>query len=443
MGKLRSLLNSLLTEMNKLFIVLALGGAGRFGLELVKRGLKHMRRITRALLGAAAIACLAPAPASAVTINLIDVNGRVKGTAAEKGFRQAANFWSYMLTDNVTVNLQVDYAPLSTGVIGSTGSTRYGVTAAGVYAQLAATGRTNLDAVAVANLSPLSAAGGLSMITSGYDNDATKIGIDVTKRVWDNDNSANNRTLGVNSATLKALGFVGIPANNVDGIVTFSSNFAFDFDATNGIEAGQMDFVAVAIHEIGHALGFTSGVDIYDNPANVNNPNVNANGSSYLFTTLDLFRYSNDPTNVAPGSGPVLDFAVGSPSYFSIDGGRSMFNGNSLFSTGRNFGDGQQASHFKDLGGCGNQIGIMDPNLCRGQLGEIEGADLAAFDAMGWNLRFDVLRNRDFLATSADVQRLSVPEPSTWAMLIAGFGMIGGAMRRASRRKPAGATAAA
>ena len=402
-----------------------------------------MRLATRALLGAAAIACLSPAPASAIVINLIDVNNRVKGTAAEKGFAEAAKFWEYMLTDNVTVNLEVDFAPLATGVIGSTGSTRFGVSTASAYQQLAATGKTSLDAVAVANLSQLTAAGGLQMITSGYDNDATKIGIDVTKRVFDNDNTANNTTMGVNSAVLKALGY-NVPMTQVDGRVTFSSNFGFDFDTSDGVTNNQFDFVGVAIHEIGHALGFTSGVDIYDNPANVNNNNVNANGSSFLFTTLDLFRYSNDPTGVAPGNGPVLDFAVGSPGYFSIDGGASQFNGNSLMSTGRNFGDGRQASHFKDAAGCTGQIGIMDPTFCFGQLGEYTGTDLAAFDAMGWNLRFDVLRNKDFLATTVDVQRLAaVPEPATWAMLIAGFGLVGFTMRRAQRRQTKGAMALA
>ncbi|PZO87778.1 MAG: hypothetical protein DI623_14055 [Sphingomonas sanxanigenens] len=382
------------------------------------------------LLGAVMGAALAAQPAQALTFQLIDYNGSVAGTVAERGFKMAAAYWSSVLTSDAVVRLEIGYIPLATNVIGSTGSTRYGVTASSVYQQLAATGNSALDATAVANLTPLTAAGGLQMITSGYRNDATKVGIDVSKQVFDNDNSANNLTMGVNGAALKALGYTGFNPNQRDAQVNFSTNFAFDFDPTDGITPGKMDFIGVAIHEIGHALGFTSGVDIYDNPANAN---ANANGSSNIWTTLDLFRYSNDPNNVAPGAGPALDLSVGANAYFSIDGGQNQLFGGSLFSTGRNQGDGQQASHWKDLGGCTGQEGIMDPNFCYAQMGEITALDIAAFDALGWNVSFDVLANSGYKITSADIYRrfaASVPEPATWAMLIAGFGMVGAAVRR-------------
>ncbi|MBJ6120479.1 NF038122 family metalloprotease [Sphingomonas mollis] len=380
-----------------------------------------------------AVAALTAAPAQALTFDLVDYNGSVRGTPAEIGFRIATDYWASVLTNDVTVRLEIGYNALAANVIGSTGSTRYRVATTDIYEQLAATGDSRLDAIAVANLMPLTSAGGLQAITSGYRNDATKVGIDTTKRVFDADDTLNNTTMGVNGAALKALGFTGFPAATRDAQVNFSSNFAFDFDPSDGITAGRMDFIGVAIHEIGHALGFTSGVDIYDNPGNAA---ANINGSGAIFTTLDLFRYSQDPTNVVPGSGPVLDLAVGSPAYFSIDGGYSQLFGDSRFSTGRNFGDRQQASHFKDKGGCTNQIGIMDPNFCFSQMGEVTATDLAAFDAIGWNLNFDVLANSSYLTTSADIYRVlaPVPEPTTWAMMLVGFGLVGGAIRYGRRR---------
>lgn len=50
----------------------------------------------------------------------------------------------------------------------------------------------------------------------------------------------------------------------MDGSITFNSKRTFDFDPSNGITAGQFDFVGTATHEIGHVLGFISGVDILD-----------------------------------------------------------------------------------------------------------------------------------------------------------------------------------
>ena len=389
----------------------------------------------KSLFAASVFAMVATAPAHAVTFVVNDVGGSLAANpAAATGFRVALKYWESVLSDNVTVTLNLGVSNLAPNVIGQTGSRAFLVRTSDVYGNLAATGTTALDAVAQANMAPLSAAGGFSMITSGYKNDATKVGIDTTKQVWDADDTSNNVGMRVNSATLKSIGYV-LPAG-ADGTVTFNSAFAFDYDPSDGITAGTMDFIGVAIHEIGHALGFTSGVDLYDNPANAN-ANINNSFSGTfpfgIFTTLDLFRYSNDSNNVAPGAGPVLDLAVGSAAYFSIDGGATQFNGNSLFSTGRNFGDGRQASHFKDLGGCTGQIGIMDPNFCYGQMGEITAADLAAFDAMGWNLKFNILNRRDYTVESSTLYRAfanSVPEPGTWLMMIGGFGFVGGMMRR-------------
>ncbi len=382
------------------------------------------------VLGTATGLTMGAAPAAALTFDLVDYNGSVRGTPAEIGFRIATDYWSSVLTNDVTVRLEIGYNALAPNVIGSTGSTRYGASTAAIYQQLAVTGDSRLDAIAANNMMPLTFAGGLQGITSGYVDAVNKIGIDTTMRVFDADDSANNLVMGVNGATLKALGFTGFDPLRRDAQVNFSSNFAFDFDPTDGIGTGRMDFIGVAIHEIGHALGFTSGVDIYDNPLNAA---ANLNGAAGVFTTLDLFRYSQDPTNALSGDAPVLDLAVGSPAYFSIDGGRSQLFGNALFSTGRNFGDGQQASHFKDLGGCTGQIGIMDPNFCRQQLGEVTATDLAAFDAMGWNLNFDVLANPGYLATSTDIYRAlapAVPEPATWAMMLTGFALIATTLRR-------------
>ena len=43
-----------------------------------------------------------------------------------------------------------------------------------------------------------------------------------------------------------------------DAGIGFNSAHSFDFNPDDGITAGSLDFDAVVVHEIGHALGFTS-----------------------------------------------------------------------------------------------------------------------------------------------------------------------------------------
>src|SRR5204862_7303022 len=114
-----------------------------------------------------------------------------------------------------------------------------------------------------------------------------------------------------------------------------------------------------------------------------------------------------------------------------LDKGASMFShgGNTgLCSTGTYNGDGRQASHWKDntyAGGatCSNPtkvpIGILDPTSGRCEQLAVTGMDLASFDAIGWNLAFDVFANGgSYTRTTADTfsghALTDVPEPATW-----------------------------
>ena len=415
-----------------------------------------------ALLAAGLLASTA-VPASALTIVLkYDANsGFANNQAALDGFKAAAAYWQSVITTNVTVNIDISLAKLPTNVLGSTGTTQTNHAVQFVENRLKANSSgSSVDKSVIANLPPLIASaqglGGVNVITPGYTDPVAGTGIDNTKAVYDTvgsftsptdpSNDNNNIYIGMSTANAKALGYTFADGAS-DASIQFSSEFAFDYKPGDGIDPNKIDFVGVATHEIGHALGFLSGVDTYDilgsaGPLASQNCGTDANPilcqnlplQQYAVAdVLDLFRYSNDP-NKLNGGKPTLDWTTKTDSFFSIDGGKTSL---ALFSTGSFNGDGDQASHWKDnqyfrgTPGCpiaGPSIGIMDPTFAPCQQGIVTGLDLAAFDAIGWTLNVDALKG-NYAFTTGQIADL-VPEPATWAMMIAGFGMVGMAARR-------------
>ncbi len=372
----------------------------------------RLKAIKTALATAAALTATC---ASATTINLVDLGG-VTGSVAEKDFKLAAQFWGNMFTNSATINLGVKFGTLGAGIIGSTGSTRQDLSVATWESLVNATKSSSyIDQNAIL---PTLTTGGVSGITQGTVSAANQNNSALTSQLLDGTQTAS-RVLYANTSLIKALGGSVADPTALDGSVTFSSAFAFDYDPYDGITAGTMDFLGVAIHEIGHALGFVSGVDLFDVYSYGAGPGRGLLGydlnDTSIFSALDMFRYS------APGT---LDFHTGGTKYFSIDGGASALFGNTM-STGRYNGDGKQASHFKDTVGCTGQLGIMDPTFCYGQMGEVTGLDMAAFDAMGWNLSVNAMTMGTL--RTADIY---VPEPATYALMFAALGMMGAVTRK-------------
>ena len=94
-----------------------------------------------------AMAASAAVPASALTIDLVDLGGVTRGTDAYDGFMAAANFWQTMITTDVTIKIGVGYSQLPPNVLGSTVSTTNSVYADSVIAATAASKTSALDSI--------------------------------------------------------------------------------------------------------------------------------------------------------------------------------------------------------------------------------------------------------------------------------------------------------
>ena len=221
-------------------------------------------------------------PANALTFNFTPASGT--SSDAISGFTAAGNLWSSVLTDNVTVNINIGFTALSPGTLGEAGSTTQQFNYDRVYTALNNDKSSADDYAAVKSLSTTSTFKQLLNRTANSPS-----GSGSATPYLDNNGDANNRTIDLTTANAKALGLIG-NGNSADASISFSNLFAWDFDRSNGIVAGAFDFVGAAAHEIGHALGFVSGVDVLDgnSPTATNTQAYNDNQFTDV-TPLDLF----------------------------------------------------------------------------------------------------------------------------------------------------------
>jgi len=180
----------------------------------------------------------------------------------------------------------------------------------------------------------------------------------------------NVSNITVNTANYRA--FIGAINGNPDGDMQINTNFAFDYDPTNGVPANQTCFRSVLAHETLHALGFVSEGD--------------GSGTTNI-DVLDLFRFrrsTNNPNSTATfTTTPRAVWTTGRIDDVNTD----LISAEYAMSWG---GTGNyQASHFKDQGGIpSTAIGIMQPAMAGGVTfhpNYMKASDLTAMDAIGWD----------------------------------------------------------
>ncbi len=329
----------------------------------------------------------------AMAIVLTPDAGLSANPAALAAFNRAAVAWSSKFTNNITVNISAGLSNsfVIPGIIGSTSSVRLPAPYDFFLGKIKASAATEPDDGIVAFLPSQ------SQFSATLPTGITFSGNFIATK-----------------ANFKALGYMDLINLDVqygsnDSTITFNSNVPFDYDNSNGVTPGTIDFQTVAAHEIGHALGFISSADTVDG--------LKAAGTSgsISITPLDLFRFQNNVALKDPST--TMEF-TNFPRYLDTDK-NSVLSGSAIFdelttelalSTGRNTGDGLEASHWKDDAITSNLLGVMDPSLNYGVTETISANDIRALDLIGYHY--------------------VVPEPAMLALVVWAVPL----MRRPSRR---------
>ena len=160
----------------------------------------------------------------------------------------------------------------------------------------------------------------------------------------------------------------GTVAGN-DANMTFNSNFAFDWDPSNGVGGSTYSFQDVVVHETGHALGCTSGGDFRFKDSEV----------------LDVFRFQRTDGNGDYNPDTTAEFQVRARlvSYNKPNDDHDT----DIISAEYRMSDGSpyQMSHLREQS---PNIGLMDPALAPGEThypAFFSSADIALFDAIGYD----------------------------------------------------------
>ncbi len=298
------------------------------------------------------------------------------------GFELAGEIWSQYLVDtykgeNLEVNVHVEMGDdvLPANIIGASFPTIEKTTFGQVRDALIDDATTEVDEQAIDYLK--------DYLGSRYSVDIL-VGEEVVNGNFD---------MHTTSANLKALGLKPGDSQDLDGYIVMnsleSSEISWDYTYLDAPAADELSFLSTAIHELGHTIGFISGID-YSGETESNFINelinysdltreiaaeygVDTNTASITQTSvMDLFRVS-----LASQDQGTISLTEGDEASFSLDGIVSSLE----FSTGLD----NQASHWTE----GN-LGVMNPTLGLGEEWSISINDLSVMDVIGWDVDYSV-----------------------------------------------------
>jgi Ca2+-binding RTX toxin-like protein len=308
------------------------------------------------------------------------------GTTVQQmiGFEVAGRIWGQVLSDQVTVNVHVAATTdLPANVLAGSLPARLQAKVGDYWDKL------GIDATSSEDATMLRRRG--DQVRAWFD----LYQYDWYRRLLKNQGYIeSSEDMQLTQANSKAIDLMPANTPGLDGFIVIRDlsdsaiPWSYNFSRNTGNEPTSVDFLSVALHEIGHVLGFASGVDrpgwLPSKPKSHTETidYINSLAERIQFATpLDLTRYSYETYGTGAN-----DLSQGGMQGFSVDGGwryANFFSSGVLLSEG---GDGSQASHWKQ-GGFSRDL--MEPALSLGEQVSIAYSDRLALDVIGWDLGVD------------------------------------------------------
>ena len=262
--------------------------------------------------------------------------------AAVPAFAFVESYLEAIFVDPVTVTINVSFAVLGDGVLGSASSFRAGASWTNSRAGLV----NGMDAGDV--IQTYLPTG--STIPVRYNGNSSTV-------------TREDRVFWTRACYNTTIGYVAGDAANMQ----FNSNFNWDYNPAGGVTG--YSFQDVVAHEVGHTLGFSSGADYRTNDMD----------------GLDIFRFQRTDGLSDFNPDTYGEFQV-CPRTVDFNTPNDNANSDTITSEYRmSDGNPYQCSHFREQTA---NIGLMDPALGAGKSNWpyfYKPSDLEMFDAIGWS----------------------------------------------------------
>jgi hypothetical protein len=281
----------------------------------------------------------------------------------------AAQSWEKLFSDPITVNIQIQFAALGDNTRAHTSAEYVDIKFTQFKQALAADKKSNADQRFFANLP----SGALYKKLINGTSESAKLHKD------QNYVQSGLDTIELTRANAKALGLIPAQDNQIDAIIVINSSLINPDPKKPNNVIDQVNLQAIIFHEIGHALGFVSGVNILDYFYFYKGATLSHSEYSKFATPLDFTRCSIQ--SIVAGAD--MDWTVTNrEKHFSIDGKCSLPTRiDNAWSRGVYLGDGFEPGHWRNDSALGVMVPVSTKPL---QLSELERL---AFDVIGWDLQ--------------------------------------------------------